>query len=66
MRDAEIDSLIINKEQHATRIRRIEKMLDTLDTPVWKRVLFRIDGWPAWYKLADKPQWRPWRRWYKS
>ena len=48
------------------RLRHVEKQLDTLGTPWWKRVLFRIDGWPPWYIVADKPAWRPWRRWWRS
>jgi hypothetical protein len=51
---------------HADRLRHIEKMLDTLDTPWWKRLLFRLDGWPPWYRVARAPAWRPWRRWWRS
>lgn len=44
------------------QIRHMQKQLDTLGTPRWKRVLFRLDGWPPWYIVADKPAWRPWHR----
>jgi hypothetical protein len=27
--------------------------------------LFVVDGWPT-HKLADRPQWRPWRKWWAS
>jgi len=38
---------------------------DTLQTPWWKRVWFAINGWP-WYDLnAERPKWRPWRRWIR-
>lgn len=40
---------------------------ETLQTPIWKRLLFRIDGWPGQRNLnADRPGWRPWRRWWTS
>ena len=34
-------------------------------TPFWKRVLFALDGW-SWWQLQRDPQWRPWRRWWRS
>jgi hypothetical protein len=46
----------------AARVRTLEKMLDTKATPLWKRVWFRIDGWPAWYHVAARREWRPWHR----
>ena len=48
------------------QLRHIEKMFDTLNTPLWKRILFRLDGWPRWTVVTDKPAWRPWRRWWRS
>jgi hypothetical protein len=34
---------------------------DTLQTPLWKRIWFRIDGWPGQCDLnAERRQWRPW------
>jgi hypothetical protein len=34
---------------------------DTLQTPLWKRVWFRIDGWPGQRDLnAERRAWRPW------
>ena len=66
-------------EQHieslTARLTQIEDMtfshsrrFDTLETPLWKRVWFRIDGWPGQSNLDehDGPRWRPWRRWYRS
>ena len=41
--------------------------LDTLQTPLLRRILFRLDGWPGQRDLnADRPAWRPWRRWWTS
>ena len=48
------------------RMRHTEKQLDTRATPLWKRVLFRIDGWPPWYVVAERRAWRPWHRWLPS
>jgi len=40
---------------------------DTLQTPLWKRILFRLDGWPGQNDLnAERPAWRPWRRRWTS
>lgn len=57
-----------------TRVRELERLasdhdqrFDTLQTPTWKRLLFRLDGWPGQRDLnADAPAWRPWRRWWTS
>ena len=58
---AEIDSLKTNDEQLADRVRHVEKCLDTLQTPLWKRIWFRIDGWPGQSNLnAPRRAWRPW------
>lgn len=38
-----------------------EQRFDTLQTRLWKRLWFRIDGWPGQRNLnADKRAWRPW------
>jgi hypothetical protein len=36
-------------------------------TPYWKRLIFRIDGWPLHRVIHEKelPS-RPWRRWWQS
>lgn len=47
------------------RVRRMEDMYDTYDTPAWKRLLFVLDGWPLW-RIVERPQRRPWRRWWTS
>ena len=62
----EMESLKVNQDQHAYRIRLLEKMLDTRATPLWKRILFRLDGWPSWTTVVATPAWRPWRKWWTS
>lgn len=57
---AEVDSLWVNMQQLQQRIRQLEKMMDTRATPLWRRVWFRIDGWPSWTTVAEKRSWRPW------
>lgn len=60
---AEIDSLIVNNELLAGRIHHLENCLETLQTPLWKRVWFRIDGWPGQRNLdAPRRAWRPWHK----
>jgi len=56
------------------RIEELEKMVsdmdqrfDTLQTSRWKRIIFRLDGWPGQLNLnAERPHWRPWRKWWTS
>lgn len=60
---AEIDSLIQNHALLENRVRDMEKRFDTLQTPLWKRVWFRVDGWPGQRNLnAPGRAWRPWHR----
>lgn len=47
-------------------VRFMQKQLATLGSPWWRRLLFRLDGWPPWWIVADAPTWRPWRRWWRS
>jgi hypothetical protein len=67
LEDAEvhINSILINMEQQAARIRQVEKLLDVWDSPWWKIALFVIDGWPL-KRVVKKPQWRPWHGWWVS
>jgi hypothetical protein len=45
----------------------MDQRFDTLQTRLWKRLLFRLDGWPGQNDLnAEAPAWRPWRRWWRS
>lgn len=48
------------------RVRYLEKVIDTRATPLWRRILFRIDGWPTWAIVAKAPAWRPWRHFWTS
>lgn len=50
-----------------THIERVvidmQQKFETLETPLWKRVLFRLDGWPGQTDLnAAGRAWRPWHR----
>jgi len=59
-------------EQHIgslnSRVEELERMVsdmdqrfDTLQSPLWMRIWFRIDGWPGQTNLnADRRSWRPW------
>jgi hypothetical protein len=58
--DAQIVSLWANVNQLAARVRHLEKMMNTRATPMYKRIWFRIDGWPSWTVVASKRAWRPW------
>ena len=58
--EARLASLEFNVVQLAGRIRLLEKMIDTKASPWWKRLWFRIDGWPAWYEVAERRSRRPW------
>ena len=57
-------------ESHEVRIKELQRMVsdmdqrfDTLQTRVWKRLWFRIDGWPGQRNLnAERRAWRPWHR----
>lgn len=58
---AEIESLKVNINQLWHAVRDMEKRFDTLQTPLWKRIWFRIDGWPGQTNLnSPKRSWRPW------
>lgn len=64
----------LRDDSQDVRLAELERMVsdmdqrfDTLQTPLWKRILFRIDGWPGQKNLnAPRPAWRPWRRWWTS
>ena len=64
--EVEIESLKVRMTEVERRVRLEEKWTDTrLETPLWKRMMFAVDGWP-WTRLVENPQWRPWRRWWRS
>lgn len=48
-------------------VRDQAERFDTLQTPLWRRIIFRLDGWPGQRDLnADSPSRRPWRKWWTS
>lgn len=61
LNEPEIASLRTNYVTLAARVRLLEKMLDTKASPWWWRLWWRIDGWPAWYRVGPRAP-RPWHR----
>lgn len=60
---AKIKSLEFNMAQVQHAVSDHEQRFDTLQTRLWKRLWFRIDGWPGIKNLnAEKRSWRPWHR----
>lgn len=60
---AEIDSLIENQRLLWDMVNDHSKRFDTLQTPLWKRAWFRLNGWPGQHNLnASGPSWRPWHK----
>lgn len=64
--EGHINALLARVMAVETRARTLEKHEDTRGSPWYKRLLFRLDGWPRAGVIASKPAWRPWRRWYRS
>jgi hypothetical protein len=60
--EVHIDALQARCGELERRLRHAEKQLDTLGSPWWKRLAFRLNGWPPWWIVADRPAWRPWHR----
>ena len=59
--EQEVRSLTAKVEEQEQLMSDVLQRLDTLQTPLWKRVLFRLDGWPGQRDLnAPKRAWRPW------
>ncbi len=58
--DAEIESLKVNVKQLQQLVSDHSQRFDTLQTPLWKRFMFWLDGWP-WHDLnAGKRNSRSW------
>lgn len=56
-----IQSLTIRIGQLERTVSDMDQRFDTLQTPLWKRIWFRIDGWPGQRNLnAENRGWRPW------
>lgn len=65
-----VESLELEVDSLKARVDELERLasdhaqrFDTLQTPLARRVLFRLDGWPGRRNLnADGRSWRPWHR----
>lgn len=57
---AEVESLKVNVEQLWAVVIDQQKRLSTLQSPLWKRFWFRVDGWPGQVDLNGVRRWRPW------
>lgn len=58
-----IESLTIRIHKLEQMVSDMDQRFDTLQTPLWKRIWFRIDGWPGQNNLnADHRTKRPWHR----
>lgn len=56
-----IASLYARVDALEREVRDQAQRFDTLQTPLWKRLWFRIDGWPGQRDLnADRRARRPW------
>jgi hypothetical protein len=63
-----LESLVQEVRSLSARLEAVERLIsdhaqrfDTLQTSWWKRVWFRVDGWPGQRDLnAGKRSWRPW------
>lgn len=64
--EVHVTSLTNRVDMLEKRVRYMEDLFDTyFDTPLWKRLLFVIDGWPMG-GITNRPSQRPWRRWWTS
>ena len=61
-----LQSLYVKVEELERIVADHAQRFDTLQTPLWKRLVFRADGWPVRDLNAAAPAWRPWRRWWRS
>lgn len=58
-----VASLTVRMEELERVVSDHTQRFDTLQTPLWKRAWFRIDGWPGQRDLnASFRAWRPWHR----
>ncbi len=61
--EAEVASLKVRALELERRVIDHEQRFDTLQTPAYRRLLFRLDGWPGQRNLnAERRSWRPWHR----
>jgi hypothetical protein len=58
-----LDSQQVRIKELQRKVSDMDQRLDTLQTRAWKRLWFRIDGWPGQNNLnAEHRAWRPWHR----
>lgn len=55
---ARIESLEVNRRMQATRIRELEEYVDTVSSPLWKRLIWVVQGYRfrrvgRWYGKTD-------------
>lgn len=56
-----LESFYVKVEELERIVSDHAQRFDTLQTPLWKRAWFRIDGWPGQRDLnAGGRRWRPW------
>lgn len=59
--EQEIISLRARTDELERLVSDHAQRFDTLQTRWWKRLWFRVDGWPGQNDLnAEKRAWRPW------
>jgi hypothetical protein len=59
--EQEVLSLRARTEELERRVSDHAQRFDTLQTAWWRRLLFRLDGWPGQRDLnAPARRWRPW------
>lgn len=63
--EVHIRSWAVRIHQLERTVRTQQKLIDTMDTPLWKKMIFILDGWPL-FRVVSKPQWRPWHQWWIS
>lgn len=62
-RKSHTENHIADREQYENDV---FNRFSTLNSPMWKRMVFRLDGWGPWHTVREHPRWRPWRRWWTS
>lgn len=66
-RVASLETNVHDDGQLWPTVRDHAQRFDTLETSLARRIVFRMDGWPGQRNLnAERPSWRPWRRWWTS
>jgi hypothetical protein len=56
-----LESLTVRVDELERRVSDHAQRFDTLQTTLWRRILFRLDGWPGRRNLnAERRAWRPW------